>query len=113
MFERTRARPQPGTTRDTTPRGPSASCTPRAQARLMQQRHIPDKCRNTRQRAHIHRQPDVHLLGAECGVGRGLAHVNGVERKSERYAVHGCCLPLGDGCWCANGVLGVVENGAR
>ena len=94
---RTTSAPELGTTRDTTQRGPSASCTPRAQARLMQQRHISDEFQNPRQHAHIRRQCDVHLLAAERGVGCGLAHVNDVERESKRYAVRGCYLPLRNG----------------
>ena len=74
----------------------------------MQQRRIPDEFRNPRRRAQIFREPDVHLLGA----GRGLVHVDGVqrvERESERYVFHGCYLPLGNACRCANGVLKVVQ----
>ena len=53
----------------------------------MQQRRIPDEFRNPHWGAQICRQPDVHLLGVGCGIGRGLAHVDGaqrVERESER-----------------------------
>ena len=34
----------------------------------------------TRERAHVRREADVHLLDAELGVGRRPAHVDGAEQ---------------------------------
>lgn len=98
------------------PRLLRAKLAPRKR-QLEQQRRVPRPSAPGRPRegADVRREPDVDLLDAEPGVGRGPAHVEGaqrVERQAVRQAVHCCYHGLGDARGCADGALEGAEVGA-
>jgi hypothetical protein len=103
------------------PKPPSRLLRPKLAPRkrkLEQQRRVPRARapRRSRERANVRREPDVDLLDAEPGIGRGPAYVEGaqrVQREAVCQAVHRCYYGLWDAGGGADGALEGADVGAR